>query len=112
MMVTDEMIERQVRNAAAAFPDRTYQSAGGACQYSPDDRNPSGCIVGLAMRRLGVDLDGESFEAVGAVTAVSCRLSRDLDVRFQDWLGTVQAAQDAGDMWANAVAHADEMYPL
>lgn len=100
-----------VREAAAERPDHVYVRAPlGRCQYV--DRNGEihpGCLVGHGFWRRG--LIGPSF-----IDASTNRLG--VDVLMSDlhldpsaaqgiWLNCVQAYQDGGYTWGNAVSSAD-----
>ena len=102
-----------VREAAEEDPGRYYESLNGACFYMPNEANPKGCIVGHAMRALGIteDLDEIAGDDSGLEKAIysfpivfdeveHCEAAR--------WLFHAQSYQDSGLSWASAVAGADE----
>jgi len=101
-----------VRQAAEEHPNRVYTPGEGvqwgACQYRPTKGNPSGCIIGKAMRDTGHSVD--HVRAGSALSVVPAALSIDPE-RHDDslqWLESVQARQDDGETWSRAVEYADK----
>jgi hypothetical protein len=112
---------REIRALAAERPDFIYRQPvpGEGCKYvhrrSSGTVIPNeGCIVGQACARLGW-IPPEEWEGTSAVRLLD--LPRDPDTARPitpegDWITEVQAAQDGGNTWADAVAQADENMPL
>lgn len=110
----DTELVKAIRDLAAESPDFVYtrqevdpDSLSAPCNYWPDEKNPQGCIVGAAMRKIGHSLDGIEFRGVAAFTALE-----DLAL-FQPstglWVNNVQSWQDKGLTWSEAVKKADEI---
>ena len=105
-----------VRALAAENPERVYASCSVAgCVYKPtkqQDGGTYGCIVGEALRRIGVSSTG--LDSVDGEQGIYSRLFqigiRD-DVQI-DWLTKVQGLQDSGTSWSEAVLKADDCLPL
>lgn len=107
----------KVRELAAANPTFEYRSherqvalpASPTCSYLPDEWNPLGCIVGAALRSLGVPEDVlRSHEGLGAGPMLSALFGDRVDHVVDDWFTVLQQAQDTGHPWGEAVATADE----
>ncbi len=111
----DDVI-RMVREHAARTPDKVYHACGGACAYTPDTRNPEGCIIGAAFRDIGINLNPYDDGDVGpGISAIFTRVfpveeGKKRDERLQSqivWLSRVQQYQDGMSSWGTAVAMAD-----
>lgn len=125
MDITVENVVREVRMLATEQPDFIYTSQPERAELSPStgqcsylgavQYQPGGhaCIVGLILTRLGVPnetlqhLEGDGASGV-VCTLTGVGLSRDAtSTPLMTWLDDVQAKQDWGMSWAEAVAHAD-----
>lgn len=103
----------KVREVAAERPAYIYPmpSGGEVCKYLHDDA--PGCIFGHALNQLGVpvevlhkmDVNETSIE--GAL--VEWGLVPDRGTDESRWCAAVQAAQDGGIPWSEAVAIGDWM---
>ncbi len=115
-------VATEIRRLAAEQPGFAYRPEQGSvsCYYFPDERNPCGCIVGGAMRPLGLDLDDKRFKGLGAESAIRIRFG-DLDMPLDDeedppvrhalsWINHVQSMQDARNTWGVSVADADDRF--
>lgn len=107
----------EVQKLADENPGFVYrpQRGGGyaRCSYLPDPANPEGCIVGAALSRLGVAQELlEAYEGSAAAGLIEAALGRDPHVRNRyekrliKIIGEVQAYQDAGWPWGEAVGRA------
>lgn len=117
--ITGADVIRAVRQLAAENPDKVYRRPEGAvrCSYLTDVSGElgCGCIVGQALERCGVVLDGDEDNGHGPDIVMGMH-----DVNFDQeeawWLTEVQSWQDGtswapGETWGKAVAHADDTYP-
>lgn len=98
----------QVRKVAAQYPDFIYtKTPGGRCLYGPTKKNPHGCIMGKALQDLGLPLppEGEGISTFLA-HAAEFLITPDDQARLLYWLDEVQAAQDSGVSWGQAVSDA------
>lgn len=99
-------LEAAVRARAEANPDFTYmpETVLLGCQYTHADDKP-GCIVGGALADLGRPIPYES----------PLNTSKDVDDLWRlgiiegdpSWLSSVQAEQDAGVPWGEAIKSVD-----
>jgi hypothetical protein len=100
-------VAKEVRAIAKEFPDYKYRPTSNGCQYKPDHKNPNGCIIGFAYRRLGVDvLDHGRY---GPITELHDWYHDERD-QIVAWLSAVQGQQDSGHTWSQAVHVADECW--
>lgn len=97
----DFMYTRQ--DASNPTPDEVFA----ACNYYPTEGNPQGCIIGAAMRSLGHDLDAPAWRCIAAYEALGDTFGEAIDHGTQAWATAVQANQDAGMTWSQAVRAAD-----
>lgn len=112
-------VVNQVRNLAAGSPEYVYwapeePAANGmpGCSYV-NGVGGKGCIVGQALTNLGVTKDElAKHEGTRAGVVVPYLLGVEEGTQKLAWLDAVQARQDDGCEWAEAVAHADAHYPL
>lgn len=102
--VLDKVIEIGNR-----FPDYSYMSPndglGTFCQYT-DGADGQGCIVGQALRALGVPYDVLVVYDRGGIPAslvVEKILGSVIDMDITDRLNNIQAAQDSGYPWGQCV---------
>src|SRR5688500_4678844 len=126
-MIDEAQLIEAIRYVAATEPDRIYAVADPhghslACNYRPNQNNPCGCIVGEALAFLGVpaellaELDLLQQRTVPAAWRAPA-LASVLDDRLttaalkSGWVALVQAGQDTGLRWADAVRAADDRYP-
>ena len=110
----DQLIA-DVRKHAAANPHNVV-----GCHYFAVEGVPE-CIVGCALHDQGytlADLSGRNTtqfedEVSNNVQRISVLLEREgiFDPKVA-WLGCVQRQQDESNRWEQAVAIADELYPL
>lgn len=108
-----------VRELAAERPDFVYPVNSGnrapSCYYTKPD-GTGDCIIGCAMERIGHPLPVQNRDGEGATKLLSAPVSSALWAwalnipeagREHRWLGRVQAQQDTGDSWGDAVAYAN-----
>lgn len=112
-------IVTEVRRIAAEYPDFVYTETKmpvgsiwvTRCFYSPNESNPNGCIIGFAMRNLGMSVDefDTNHDSISAETVIPLRLGLSDSAEFEalEWLNTVQRRQDHGKSWSEAVVSAD-----
>lgn len=120
----------EIRSISEQHPGRVYQAGEHGCLYTEPDGAP-GCIVGQAMANLGkplpafkgegwADLPGEIRSLCGDATSGHSwtrgvfQVPNDQEpgeVGVIQWLRRVQARQDGGSSWADAVATGDSSYP-
>ncbi len=114
-MKTDKDIVARVRAIAAAQPDRRYKKpvVGGNCMYVHGDK--PGCIMGQALHAEGVPLDVlaecEGRSVINVIWHLEDWITREDLNPWVTWLGYVQASQDSGKTWGEAVQHADHLVP-
>ncbi len=125
-MIDESDLIGEVRQQAHAEPARVYKKGGvvGACLYRPGPTNPQcGCIVGEALTQLGVPaealarMDGADPDWVptfGSATGwaddealVILGGHLTAEAIQSPWVSEVQAGQDRGMTWEQAVATAD-----
>lgn len=115
---------RRIRDAAIgaaqSHPNFVYgtgYSSSATCCYYPDSKSPVGCIVGHAARSVGHSLDRHG--SAGVLTALqgaigvelyACDRSKSVNL-IVSGLGTLQAEQDQGRSWGEALASADAALP-
>lgn len=105
-----------VRTIAAQHPDRIYKKVvvskfTTTCQYKPSmqaDGTMSGCIIGEALRMIGVSTDGLD---PGTIDSHFRRVQLP-DTQKTHWIALVQQSQDASHTWSRAVQSADKYAPL
>jgi len=121
--ITTADVEAEVRRIAAEHPDRVYEYAdeGDGCHYvhsaetgegisgratwpEPPPLVP-GCIMGVALARLGVPLPDLILGETVQLALVTLGIGGD-----PSWLADVQLRQDGGVTWSTAVADADLGY--
>jgi hypothetical protein len=115
--VTPEELETQVRAAAANAPDFVYDASPGAgkdasCAYFNKDGTPS-CLIGQGFSALGLtaeDFSEDSYNFMAVSDFLHAWQGTPTDAC--EWLSDVQARQDRGDSWNNAVNYADEQRKL
>lgn len=107
-----------VRAVAADHPDFVYDADNSVCTYAPSEDNPLGCIIGAAARSIGQSLDDAHEESLHFLfhkkgrRGVEGLTFTDRDDLAERWLTKVQALQDGGSLWGDAVACADETVPI
>lgn len=101
---------RQVTEALEAVvtrhgADYVYNPGGdGQCWYAPTEEHPTGCLVGEALMRLGIDR--VSLENVGStVEALVDHLGIDLPLPVIEGLMVAQSNQDKGATWGQALEY-------
>lgn len=105
-----------VRRLASESPLNIYLPAikGGKCRYSSGECKDGsiGCIVGQALRAIG--LDPAAFDNAEVLAPSAAKVVGDLGGNWGPgaWLLEVQRGQDAGRSWRVAVADADEQGEL
>lgn len=99
---TDEEFIRALREISESYPDRIYRSIpGNGCRYVHDGC-PS-CLIGHVMHRLGVPLDElECWEGVNVAIVVK-RMMPGISPSLRKSLMKIQARQDSGLPWLQAV---------
>lgn len=112
--MTVEQVCAEVRRLAAESPDCKYPYGKG-CFYTRGEctNGSTGCIVGQAFRRMGLDcasLDSSDRHTPSAGMACLNLGLEDTAIKGANavWLSTVQAFQDSGHTWGQAVADADD----
>lgn len=119
-MITLKQLIEAIRQVAATEPDFVYSSGGDqrTCEYTPNDRNRCGCIVGEALVLLGVApkrlhnldmlgyVDNVTWGAPRTVAELSDLVTA--EALTSSWVRLVQEYQDNGSDWAGAVNRADE----
>ena len=105
---TDALI-LMVRGIAAQYPTVKYTKCGpnNTCNYAPDRVNVHGCIMGFALRMLGIAPPAEG-DSIAFALRKAFNMERDSDDANVLWLRQAQYRQDTGSSWAEAVASADE----
>lgn len=115
VVVTYMEIVTAIRQLAAEMPDFVYKKPDGAdncsnlnggCEKYPDH---TGCIVGQAVRRCGLNVPSE-HEFNSARVLISDQ-TMDVDSHAVAWISVAQGSQDNGDSWQEAVERADIAYP-
>lgn len=105
---TAKDLAREVLRLADQHPTATYEaSVPGECLYAAGDAaGACGCLMGQAMRALGVtDDELTEMDANGeGITAQLTRLSIDWDTDIAFALDCAQTQQDHGYPWGQAVA--------
>lgn len=92
-------------------PDFVYSLDGGSCYYLPqtdfsdsDPRRKTGCLIGVALDKLGVTVQHEYGSNVHSLWRTYPGLmSEDVAGYFQ----AAQVSQDRGDTWGRAVEEAE-----
>lgn len=111
-----DLVQTKVREFAALAPEFTYNAEfSGGCVYTPDYDNPVGCLIGAALLDMNLPPEWGDTKDWDDTGSVECLIdwwdSNGFDVtgtmRCRDWLRDVQAAQDGGANWADAVRIAD-----
>ena len=100
-------IQQEIVKLADEHPDHMAK-----CEYFNTLGHPV-CIVGHAMSRLGVDADvfrGNSINSAAfrANRVLDAAGVEDGDIHIIEWIDTVQAEQDEGETWSEAVALAND----
>jgi hypothetical protein len=112
--ITPTDVLDEVVRIGATMPDVVYdKSAMEGCLYNPTAENPHGCIIGFALRNLGIEV-GEQWEGEGAADVItgilygSEAVRIDLDGELADpvllRLNRIQTRQDGGASWGTAVS--------
>jgi hypothetical protein len=130
---TNQQIVDTIRAVAAEQPDRVYTSPelDNTCLYVHRDYDGNmvpGCIVGVALNRLGVPLSElanlERHTARSVIAELVDRPYTDYSGMAEAWITHVQRRQDGVLLdiddtiendrytWGAAVAEANERYPL
>jgi hypothetical protein len=111
---TTKDVVREVRRIAAENPDFVYTpSLNGICSYHATEGNPQGCIIGAALKSLGVDVDvlaGPANTILRHLGLEGVFYIEDVS-REAEWVQTVQSCQDCRKPWGEAVSLASERYP-
>ncbi len=108
-MIKVSEIIREVKRLAAESPDNVYNPNGAGCSYTlGDNTNGSrGCIVGQALKALGVDL---AALREGIIEVCLNRIPHESDVDNGIlWLAGVQGCQDSRNPWGEAVLNNDNL---
>ncbi|MEU4709472.1 hypothetical protein AB0G00_23845 [Nocardia salmonicida] len=129
MSITDQTFVAAVRKRAAEAPDFVYPQPlvwssheqdyveSDDCLYVEPDPETNelrgSCLLGCGLVDVGVDPVELVFdnEATGFATALR-RLRLNLSPPVVDWADAVQAAQDMGCTWREAITNADLDFPL
>lgn len=107
--VTADQIITEVRRLAAEKPDFVYEKPefSAFCLYMHGEE--PGCIFGQALHNLGWDVTAPDAGTINTVLD-------DNDVHRTErqalWMREVQHEQDTRTPWGDAVAKADEEFPL
>lgn len=104
-----------VRAIAAEKPDFVYTNDGYQCLYRPKRLKSgvvSGCIIGEALRRIGISTAGLDTPGANGINTQLGRVGFNMNSQRVKWLGEVQAQQDTRGTWGTAVSMADKEYPL
>lgn len=122
VMVTPADLANAVRRAARNCPDKIYvkPSEDSLCLYTHTDDETGGktpgCIVGFAINQLtGLYVDDNITRgAVNSTQWHNALKSENSPMRsfLFNWLRNVQAEQDLGRAWGEAVKYADEHTPF
>jgi hypothetical protein len=97
-------LAREVRQAAAERPEYAYPRT--YCTYCWGDGVP-GCIFGVALKRLGVDIAGLQNMAIGAYL----RIWFHAEYAEYSPFDKVQSLQDSQVPWGDCVKALDDQYP-
>lgn len=110
-------IEAKVRELASKYPDAEYQTPDTACYYTQgrvrNGPEREGCLMGQALIELNPNEEEylahqDVGESVGIMDILGQMHDVPDDPETSRWLDRVQASQDGGQSWAEAIAHADE----
>jgi hypothetical protein len=113
--LTIDNLLAEVRSLAMESPDNIYHRPPqdkefiAVCEYNRGicDNGSIGCIFGQAFRRLGVE--------VNKICTISALMHTHFGyhpITIRNWCWTLQRHQDQGKTWGEALALADETYPL
>lgn len=125
-MINVKDIVKAVREIAAEDPDYRYNphydpedmSPTMMCSYINNmDGEPGGCIVGRAMRAVGVPKSRLlKAEGVGVMSLLidfeDDHETYEYSIEEAAWLREVQNAQDTGETWGEAVTAADSLFKV
>lgn len=119
-----EVLARKVRDLAEAYPDAVYPSeqsepeGGYGASYAAGEVGPGvGCIVGQAMKALGVsNEDVSEMDNIGFFSHVPNNVISPVKIRvithrqeiLAEWIDQVQQNQDAHNSWGEAALFADQ----
>jgi hypothetical protein len=116
MIKTEDLI-RAVRELAAESPYAVYEpDTWNSCEYTrPACGNGSGCLIGQAIVRCDPDMKESlvRFDDTRIVERKPLELNTGMCISTRGnivgkvWLASVQASQDNGATWSDAVAGAD-----
>ena len=112
-MMTAAEIVTQVRELAAKYPKAQYHKEEGSayCDYEfgtvTNGPDTPGCIMGQAVRLLGVDTSGWGRGEIGPILEEE-GYEFPADDSNMDWLLAVQQRQDSGVTWGEAIKLTDK----
>lgn len=104
--ITTTQIWNEVQRLAAAEPERVYIKPIGYryCSYHDSlDQPGRGCLIGEAMKNLGVEIPVDLFDEVADAVLV-------LDIHVDESLEKLiiaQSVQDSGNEWGKAISIAE-----
>lgn len=129
--VTTLDVVNEIKKLAAEMPDFVYVadpehkigSTGCSYIYGGCNKYPEhcGCIVGQALKRLGIDVAEQHEDAPASLVlrylGLSDRVGRFVHgantmLRHSRWISVVQRQQDKGSSWSEAVEAADDFERL
>lgn len=106
---TEQDVLDKIVEIGNRFPDYVYRHKQGEliCQYT-DGADGQGCIVGQALRALGVPYDmlkryDQDDDGIAASYVLRVLLPRNLDVSVLDTINLIQTRQDDGMPWGQAI---------
>lgn len=105
------VVEAELRRLATERPDFVYknENVSGTCRYNGPavdgdkvvGNECTGCIFGQALQNLGWDDPTELSRIIGIIQLIGDKTGISSPDRWQ----RVQASQDCGATWSNAVSH-------
>ena len=123
--ITDEEFVYAVHAIVESNPDFVYEppqppgSSGWSARCLYAHGGAPSCLIGQALHRVGVpvyvleDLDNLSSDSGGTAANVMLNIlsPKGISNGVRHWAGHVQALQDTGTPWGEALATANRSYP-
>lgn len=123
-------LQQEIRDYVKKFPNVRYVTSsddpGAMCFYTKGkcSNGSKGCLYGQVLSNLGykdllksidnsyVPNDVTSMPSIKQVLTKDLEVDLELDGAELNWHETVQAAQDEGNTWADAIEHADDLWKV